>query len=188
VVGGARAPARGGIPRRTDTREDTTEGAPDRLVTTEGVIGSFGCAPELAEVVKLADVAGLLASVPVGGDALEVGGQAVGVADERDPLAFGGEPTGLLDGEECFAVARSPANLDAVEQLVDALKSEQWAVEFLLEEDVLELVDERREIVSVDDLTAGTPAARSRRRSRRWPGRSRGPSAADPGPICRRSR
>ena len=89
----------------------------DGLVTSERLVGSFGCAPELAEVVKLADVGRLLASVPVGGDALEVGSQAVRVADERDTLALGGEPTGLFDGEESLAAARSPADLDTVEQL-----------------------------------------------------------------------
>jgi hypothetical protein len=87
------------------------------LVTSKGLIGTLGCAPKLAEVVKLADVGRLMASVPVGGDALEVGSQIVRVADERDTLALSGEPTGLLDGEESLAAARSPADLDAVEQL-----------------------------------------------------------------------
>ena len=40
----------------------------------------------------------------------------MGVADQRDALALRGEPTGLLHGEEGLAAARSPADLDAVEQ------------------------------------------------------------------------
>ena len=66
----------------------------DGLVVADGFVGTFGCAPQLAEVVELADVGRLLTSRPVGGDALQVGGQAVGVADERDALALRGRVGG----------------------------------------------------------------------------------------------
>ena len=41
----------------------------------------------------------------------------MGVADQRHPLALRGKPTGLFHGEEGLAAARSPADLDAVQQL-----------------------------------------------------------------------
>ncbi len=41
----------------------------------------------------------------------------MGVADQRDALALRGESTRLLHGQEGLAAARSPADLDAVEQL-----------------------------------------------------------------------
>ena len=41
----------------------------------------------------------------------------MGVADERDALALRGESAGLLHGQEGLAAARSPADLDAVQQL-----------------------------------------------------------------------
>ena len=89
----------------------------DGFVIADGFVGPFGCTPELAEVVELADVGRLMASGPVGGDALEIGGQAVGVADECDALALRGEPAGLLHGEKGLAAARSPADLHTVKEL-----------------------------------------------------------------------
>ncbi len=81
-----------------------------------GFVGSLGCAPLDAERVELADVGGLLAARPGGGDAFEVRGQAVGVADQRHALALARETAGLLHGEEGLAAAGSAAHLDAVEQ------------------------------------------------------------------------
>ena len=84
------------------------------LVGAQRFVGPFGCAPQHAESVELADVGGPLASGPGGADAFEVGGQAVGVADERDALALLRESAGLLHGEEGLAAAGAAADLDAV--------------------------------------------------------------------------
>jgi hypothetical protein len=88
----------------------------DCVVVAQGFVRPCGRTPLLAEVVELADVGGLLATRPVGGDALQEGGQSVGVADERDALTLRGESTGLLHGKEGLAAASSPTNLDTVEQ------------------------------------------------------------------------
>ncbi len=89
---------------------------PDGLVGAQGFVGPLGCAPLDAERVELADVGGLLAARPGGGDALEIRGQAVGVADQRDALALARETAGLFHGEEGLAAAGPAAHLDAVEQ------------------------------------------------------------------------
>ena len=82
----------------------------------DDVVGTFRCAPLLAEIVELADIGGLLPARPGRADAFQVGRQAMGVADERDALAALGKPTGLLHGEEGLAAARSAAHLDTIEQ------------------------------------------------------------------------
>src|SRR6476620_11721496 len=66
--------------------------------------------------MELPDVAGLLAPRPGGGDALEVGGQAVRVTDECDPLAFLCQSAGLLHREEGLAAPGATADLDAVDE------------------------------------------------------------------------
>ncbi len=58
-----------------------------------------------------------MAPVPGRGDALEVGRQSVGVADQRDALTVSGQPAGLLHGQEGLAAAGTAADLDAVNQL-----------------------------------------------------------------------
>ena len=88
----------------------------DGLLGAQRFVGPCGRTPLHAEGVELADVGGLLAARPGGGDALQVGRQAVRVADQGDALASLGEPAGLLHGQEGLAAAGAAADLDAVEQ------------------------------------------------------------------------
>jgi hypothetical protein len=66
--------------------------------------------------VELADVGEMLAPRPGGADALEVGGEAVRLADERDALAFLRETAGLFHSEERLAAARAVTNLNAMDE------------------------------------------------------------------------
>ena len=81
-----------------------------------GLVGAFGCAPTHSEGVELADIAGLLALRPVRGDAFQIGGQAMRVAQQRHALTFFAQSAGLFDGHEGLAAARSPADLDPLKQ------------------------------------------------------------------------
>ena len=90
---------------------------PRRLLGALVLVGTLRGAPLHAETVELADVPGLLSARPLGGDTPQVGGQAVGVADQRHPLALVGQPAGLLDGEEGLAAAGAAPDLHPVEQL-----------------------------------------------------------------------
>ena len=86
----------------------------DGVVISHGFIWTFGCAPPLAEVVELPDVGRLLTTTPGGGDALQVGRQAVRVADQRNALAITCQPSRLLHGQEGLTAAGTAADLDAV--------------------------------------------------------------------------
>ncbi len=86
------------------------------LVGAQRFVGSFGCAPQHAEGMELADVGRSLAAGPGRADALEVGGEAVGVADECDALAFLRESAGLLHCKEGLAAASATTDLDAMDQ------------------------------------------------------------------------
>ena len=82
-----------------------------------GLRRALGRAPRNTEGVELPDVAGLLTTAPRGGNAFEVGSQAVGVAEQRDALSPVGQPAGLFDSHECLTAPSAAADLHTGEQL-----------------------------------------------------------------------
>ncbi len=100
---------------------------PRQLDLPELAVGpvALGCAPLAAEVVEGADEGGLVPPRPGGHHALEVGGQAEGVAEQRHPLggatvAPAAEVLGLLQRQHGLARPRTAAHLDTAQQPGDA--------------------------------------------------------------------
>src|SRR5699024_2217985 len=97
-----------------------------RLLPVVGIVaGAGGQAPAVGEVLEGTDEGGALPVRPRRDLALEVGGQADGVAQQGDPLglaavAAGGELTRLGEGEDGLAAAGAAADLEATQQPGDA--------------------------------------------------------------------